>query len=134
MNPTEDDSVRLDSWLWAARFYKTRPLAASAVKNGRISVNGTRAKPARALAVGDTVRIGREDGFEMEVIVKTLTHKRVCAKTAQGFYEETAQSLAAREHWQTQRMLARNLVQFPENRPDKRQRRQLRAIRHQDDF
>lgn len=133
MNPT-DDNARLDSWLWAARFYKTRPLAVAAIKNGRVLVNGARAKPARALAVGDTVTIRKEDHFEMEIVVQALAHKRVSAKIAQTFYQETAQSQAAREQWQAQRELARNLVHFPEHRPDKRERRQLRAIRHQDDF
>lgn len=134
MNPADDGSARLDSWLWAARFYKTRPLAVAAIKNGRVLVNGARCKPARPLAAGDTVTIRKEEDFEMEVVVKALAHKRVSAKIAQTFYTETAQSLAARAAWQQQRQTARDMVRFPEQRPDKRERRQLRAIRHRDDF
>lgn len=128
------EGIRLDIWLWAARFYKTRPLAVSAIKNGRVLVNGNRAKPARAITAGDTLTIRKEDDFTMEVIVREAASKRVSAKIAQTFYEETPESLAAREAWQTQRQIARDMVHFPDSKPDKRERRQLRAIRHQDDY
>lgn len=128
------EGIRLDIWLWAARFYKTRPLAVSAIKNGRVLVNGNRAKPARTITAGDTLTIRKEDDFTMEVIVREAASKRVSAKIAQTFYEETPESLAAREAWQTQRQIARDMVRFPDSKPDKRERRQLRAIRHQDDY
>lgn len=134
MNPTDGDSSRLDSWLWAARFYKTRPLAVAAIKNGRVLVNGARAKPARALAVGDTLAIHKEEDWQIEIIVRTLASKRVSAAVAQTYYEETAASQAARAAWQEQRQIARDMVRFPEQRPDKRERRRLRAIRHQDNY
>lgn len=135
MKPAEAESVtRLDSWLWAVRFYKTRPLAVAAIKNGRILVNGARAKPARALAIGDTLLIHKEDALEMEVSVLGLISKRVSAKIAQTLYHESAESVRKREIWQQERKMARELVRFPEQRPDKRERRQLRAIRHQDEF
>lgn len=127
------EHARLDSWLWAARFFKTRPLAVSAIKNGRVLVNGARAKPARTIAVGDTLAIHKEEDWRIEIIVRELASKRVAAKVAQTFYEETAASLAAREAWQERRQIARDMVRFPDSRPDKRDRRQLRAIRHQDD-
>lgn len=134
MNPTDGSGARLDSWLWAARFYKTRPLAVAAIKNGRVLVNGTRAKPARTIAIGDTLTIHKEEDWHIEVIVRELASKRVAAKIAQTFYEETAESLAARQIWQERRQIAHDMVRFPEQRPDKRQRRQLRAIRHQEDY
>lgn len=130
---SDDSGARLDSWLWAARFYKTRPLAVAAIKNGRVLVNGMRAKPARTLAVHDRISIRKDENFHMEVIVLALTSKRVSAKLAQALYQETPESVAGREHWQAQRQLARDLVHFPEHKPDKRERRQLRAIRHRDD-
>lgn len=128
------EGIRLDIWLWAARFYKTRPLAVSAIKNGRVLVNGNRAKPARTVTVSDTLIIRKEDDFSMEVIVREAASKRVSAKIAQTFYEETPESIAAREAWQTQRQIARDMVRFPDSKPDKHERRQLRAIRHREDW
>lgn len=128
------ETVRLDSWLWAARFFKTRPLAVSAIKNGRVLVNGARAKPARPVAPGDLLSIRKEEDYSIEVIIHECMSKRVSAKIAQTWYEETAESISAREAWQAKRQIARDMVRFPDSRPDKRERRQLRAIRHQDKY
>jgi ribosome-associated heat shock protein Hsp15 len=89
-------AVRLDKFLWAARFFKTRALAVEAIEGGRIAVNGERAKPAKAVRVGDTLVI-RRPPFEQAVAVKALSEKRGGAPEAQKLYEETAESRAKRE-------------------------------------
>ncbi|MDO5091681.1 MAG: S4 domain-containing protein [Cardiobacteriaceae bacterium] len=128
------DTIRLDTWLWAARFYKTRPLAVAAIKNGRVLVNGNRAKPARGIAAGDTLNIRKEDDLMQEITVRELAGKRVSAKIAQTLYEESAASLAERAAWQERQQIARDMVRYPDAKPDKHERRQLRAIRHRDDW
>lgn len=126
------ESVRLDQWLWAARFFKTRPLAVAAIKNGRVTVNHQRAKPARNISVGDIVHIRKQAELEFTVTVKDIASKRVSATLAQGLYEESAESIALREERRAQQQMARNLVDFPDKRPDKRARRHIRAIKHQE--
>jgi ribosome-associated heat shock protein Hsp15 len=118
-------SLRLDVWLWAARFFKTRSLAQQAIANGRVEVGGARAKPARALHVGDRLRIVRgEERFE--VIVQSLDTRRGPASRAALLYRETAASIAAREAEREQRRLGG----FDAGaRPDKQQRRDLRRLR-----
>ena len=119
-----DDKVRLDKWLWAARFFKTRALAAEAIKGGKIHLNGARAKSAQAVKPGDEMRI-RKGPFEFTVIVKDISRIRGPAKLAGLLYEETAQSLAARERLAEQhRLLAAAGPQSGE-RPTTRQRRQI---------
>ena len=90
------DEVRLDKWLWAARFYKTRSLAVDEIAKGRVSVNGQPAKPARALRVSDQVEVRRE-GVARTVVVRALSEVRGPAPVAQALYEETADSVARRE-------------------------------------
>lgn len=124
------EHCRLDVWLYAARFFKTRQLAVNAVRNGRIRVNHVRAKPSRSVQIGDCIFIQKQSDLEFEVIVRELANKRVSAAIAQTFYEETPDSIAKREHLRTQKTLAKNLVDFPAHRPDKRARRQIRAFRH----
>ncbi|WP_245935939.1 RNA-binding S4 domain-containing protein [Suttonella ornithocola] len=133
MMETNIDACRLDQWLVAARFYKTRALAISAIKNGRVIVNQMRAKPAQQLAVGDYLEIQKTVEQQFEVIVKQLAIRRVSAKLASTFYQETAQSIERRERLAEQRKLANALVSFPTARPDKRERRQLRNI-HRNPF
>jgi ribosome-associated heat shock protein Hsp15 len=87
--------MRLDKWLWAARFFKTRSLAVEAIEAGRVSVNGDRAKPAKEVRVGDGLAI-RRPPFESEVLVKALADKRGPATVAATLYEETAESRARR--------------------------------------
>lgn len=125
------ERVRLDQWLWAARFYKSRPLAVNAIKNHRVTLNGQRCKPARTVNIGDTLTIEKQHNLIFTVTVTLLATKRPSAKIAQTFYRETDDSIAKREAMREQQRLARDLVSFPEQRPDKRERRQIRALRHQ---
>jgi ribosome-associated heat shock protein Hsp15 len=119
------DPVRLDKWLWAARFYKTRSLAAEEVGKGRVSVNDQPAKPARDVRVGDRIEI-RRDGLARTVVVLALSHVRGPAPVAQALYQETADSVAARQKAAEQRRFGVEPAQaLPEGRPTKRDRRQL---------
>lgn len=116
---------RIDKWLWAARFYKTRALAVEQLNNGRVQVNGSEAKPSREVKVGDEVRL-RQGRDERTVIVKALSNMRGPAPVAQLLFEETATSLAVR----TEAAAARRLAPEPahaiaQGRPTKRDRRAL---------
>src|SRR5581483_5421898 len=93
---TMSDKTRLDKWLWAARFYKTRSLAIAAIENGRVEVNGDKAKPAKALGVGDRVRV-RQPPFEVILVVNALSERRGPAAQAATLYEELPESIAARQ-------------------------------------
>ena len=93
---TDDGRVRLDKWLWAARFYKTRALASEAIGGGKVQVNGDRAKRARPLQVGDEVRV-RLGPYEHLVMVKALSARRGPAAVAAELYQERPESVAARE-------------------------------------
>jgi ribosome-associated heat shock protein Hsp15 len=117
--------MRLDKWLWAARFFKTRALAAEEADRGRVLVNGQAARPARALRVGDRVGL-RQGVVRREVHVRGLSAVRGPAPVAQALYEETPESVAARERATEQRRLAPEPAQaFEQGRPTKRDRRQL---------
>ncbi|MCW5636707.1 MAG: RNA-binding S4 domain-containing protein [Rubrivivax sp.] len=119
--------MRLDKWLWAARFYKTRALAAEAVARGRVEVNGQAAKPGRELKSGDRLRL-RQGPDERIVDVRGLSTQRGPAAVAQALYAETPESLAARERAAELRRLAGGPAHAPgEGRPTKRDRRQLAA-------
>jgi ribosome-associated heat shock protein Hsp15 len=125
-------AVRVDVWLWAARFFKTRSLAKQAIEGGRIDVNGAGCKPAKTLRVGDRLEIGRgEERFEL--VVRALSERRGPAPVAQALYEETAASLAAREAAQAQRKLGASGLLRPPSRPDKRSRRQIRQFKDAQD-
>ena len=100
------DRLRIDKWLWAARFYKTRSLATDEIDKGRVAVNGQEAKPAREVKVGDTVALRRE-GVTRTVIVKGLSGVRGPAPVAQQLYEETPESIAERAQAAEQRRYAR---------------------------
>ncbi|MEJ2060173.1 MAG: S4 domain-containing protein [Gammaproteobacteria bacterium] len=120
----ELSSLRLDKWLWAARFFKTRGLASEAVSGGHVHLNGERVKPARALRVGDELRI-RKGPQEWTVVVRDLSDRRGPASRAAALYEETVASQAAREQAAEQRKLARMAAPHPTHRPDKKSRRQI---------
>lgn len=118
-------TTRLDKWLWAARFFKTRQLAAQAVKGGHVEVNGVRAKPARSIRVGDRLSI-RKAPFEFVIQIIGLRERRVSAKEAQGLYEESDESMEKRGQLrQALRSQARQIV-FDDRKPDKRERRKGR--------
>jgi len=122
--------VRLDKWLWAARFYRTRSLATAAVAGGKVHVNGERAKPAKPVAPGDTVRI-RIPPYEWIVVVRGLAERRGSAAVAAGLYEETAASRAARERLALGFRLVRGDVYEGKGRPTKKQRRQIDRLDRQ---
>lgn len=124
-----DESVRTDQWLWAARFFKTRPRAANALRNGRVEVNGQRCKPAKLLAVGDLLKIEKTPRLCYEVRVTKLEKRRVGAGIAAGLYHETEAGYTARLALAEKEKLARQLVTFPTARPDRRARRKLRDLR-----
>jgi ribosome-associated heat shock protein Hsp15 len=119
------EAVRLDKWLWAARLYKTRTLAAQAVTLGRVEVNGATAKPARELHAGDRVSL-QQPGYRRELVILKLSHQRGGAAVARTLYEETAESLAAHERLLQQRRLAPEpALSVEQGRPTKRDRRAL---------
>ena len=120
----EDIKTRLDKWLWAARFYKTRQLAAEAINGGHVQLNRQRVKPSRVLKVNDKLSIHKTP-FTFDTIVEALSVRRGPAKQAQLLYTELAESIQKREELAAQRKL--NAAQFPhaERRPDKRDRRRI---------
>ena len=122
-----DDRVRLDKWLWAARFFKTRSAATEAVAGGKIELNGERAKPAHPVQAGDTVRV-RQAPFDYLVKVTGTAERRGSAAIAATLYEETPESLAQRERLREQLRLAPQ-IDFTEGRPGKRDRRLIDKAR-----
>lgn len=123
--------VRIDKWLWAARFFKTRSLAGEAVKGGKVSVNGNRAKPSREVEVGDTL-ILRQGADQKTVIVQDLSDKRGPATVAQLLYQETAESIENREKEKELRKLAAVQMPHGEGRPTKRSRRLIHRFTRSD--
>lgn len=120
-------SVRLDQWLWAARFFRTRSLAKQAIENGRVAIDGQRAKPSRAVRVGDRLDVVRgEERFAVEVLA--ISDQRGPAPVAQALYAESEASRQQREAQRTERAARRDGFRPPEQRPDKRARRLLRAL------
>lgn len=123
----EQTGVRADSWLWAARFFKTRSLAKQAIEHGQVEVNGAACKPSRPLHAGDRLRVRRGDeSFEIEVL--GLSGKRGSAAAAQALFRESEVSRAAREAAREQRRAERAGFQPPPGKPDKRARRLIRAL------
>ena len=126
----DDDKVRLDKWLWAARFYKTRALAKAAIESGKVHCRGERCKPGKEPKVGDeyVIRAGFD---ERTVVVRALSMVRRGAPEAQLLYEETADSLKRREDASAMRKAGALGVQT-DGRPTKKQRRQLFSFRDQE--
>ena len=118
------ERVRLDKWLWAARFYKTRALAADAIDGGKVEVNGERTRRSRLLGVGDSVRV-RKRPFEQIVVVRGLSEQRGPAAAAATLYEETPDSRRAREETATQLRAMGPPVFREQGRPSKKERRDL---------
>ena len=121
------DAIRVDKWLWAARFFKTRSLAKHAVENGRVELNGKRVKPAHAMAVEDLLVIKRGDDIRT-VVVLELNAQRGPATRAQQMYKETDQSIQLREAAVEKRRLEHSERGFI-RRPDKRARRNIRRFK-----
>jgi ribosome-associated heat shock protein Hsp15 len=127
--PEPPRRVRLDKWLWAARFFKTRSLAAQAVDGGKIDVNGERAKRARLVQAGDTVVI-RRPPFEQTVVIGGVSELRGPAREAAALYAETAESREARERLSYQLKNAPTLTFEGGGRPTKRDRRRIERLKH----
>ncbi|WP_019703216.1 RNA-binding S4 domain-containing protein [Paracidovorax oryzae] len=126
---TPPESMRLDKWLWCARFYKTRALAAEEIGKGRVTVNGQAAKASRELRSGDTVAL-RQGQVPRTVVVRGLSAMRGPAPAAQQLYEETAESIDARAQAAEMRRLAPEpAATLQEGRPTKRDRREIDQAR-----
>ena len=127
---TDISKVRADKWLWAARFFKTRSLAKSAIEGGKVHVDGQRIKASKEIVVGATLSI-RQGWDEREVVVAGLSEQRRGAPEAALLYRETDASCARRELTATQRKLASALSAAPDTKPNKKQRRQIvRFVNH----
>jgi ribosome-associated heat shock protein Hsp15 len=122
------EPVRIDKWVWAARFFKTRGAATEAVVGGHVQLNGARVKPAKDVAVGDRVEV-RTGQVQRTVVVTGLADKRGSAKVAATLYTETPESAAAREQQALERRYARPLGSDLGARPTKQDRRRLEALR-----
>lgn len=121
------EGVRLDAWLWAARFFKTRPLARQAVLTGKVALDGQRRKPAAEVRLGAALRIERGDEI-FEIVVTGLSAQRGSASVAQDLYRETDASRAARDCARAQRRAESDGYRPPPAKPDKRARRLIRAL------
>jgi ribosome-associated heat shock protein Hsp15 len=121
-------SVRIDKWLWAARFFKTRAQATKACDLGRILSNGNQAKPAREVRIGDMLYV-RNEGGEFQIEVLQLSEMRGPAAVAQTLYRETEASIEARRKAAAERKAMQELAPLPEHRPSKRDRRRIIQFR-----
>ena len=126
----EKEAVRLDKWLWAARFYKTRTLAKEMIDGGKVHYNGQRSKPNKIVEVGATLKV-RQGSEEKEIVVLALSSQRRGAPEAQRLYRETEQSLANREKLVMARKMNALSMPHPDRRPDKKERRDLLKFKHQ---
>ncbi|MGF1772308.1 ribosome-associated heat shock protein Hsp15 [Vibrio maritimus] len=126
---SENNSVRLDKWLWAARFYKTRSIARNMVDGGKVHYNGQRSKPSKIVELGAVIAL-RQGNEEKTVVIERISDQRRGAPEAQTLYSETTESIAKREDNALKRKLhAHN--PSPERRPDKKQRRDIIKFKHQ---
>jgi ribosome-associated heat shock protein Hsp15 len=120
----KDREIRIDKWLWAARFFKTRSLAAEAVEGGKVHLNGSRTKPGHAVRVGDELKV-RRGPYEWVVIVRALSMHRGPASEAQALYEETEESKRSREALANELHFQGRIISEIKGRPSKKARRDL---------
>jgi len=118
-------NIRIDKWLWAARFFKTRALAQRAVRAGHVAVNGHGCKPARTVVVGDRLRVVRGE-VQFELVIEALADQRGPARAARALYAETPASVEKRRAEAERKRLTRQSA--PQRRPDKRERRRIRSF------
>ena len=128
MSTDEIQRVRLDKWLWAARFFKTRALAATAIETGKVEVNGERAKRAKQLQVGDELHI-RLGPYHHVVTVRAVSEHRGPPRVAVGLYEESEAGKKAREAMQLQVKAAQSVPGYDRGRPSKKDRREIERLR-----
>jgi ribosome-associated heat shock protein Hsp15 len=125
INSNDDENIRLDKWLWAARFYKTRSLATEAVKGGKVHLNQQRVKPSHHVEIGHTLRIKKESQ-EQTIIIKQLSAKRGPAAIAKTLYEETQESIELRDKLsQERKAIYAGMPHFASRRPSKKDRRKI---------
>ena len=122
-----EGKVRIDKWLWAARFFKTRNSAACAVHGGKVHVNGQRVKPSRSIQIGDKLEITRGQ-YQTVLEIEALSENRGPAKEARKLYKESLESIEKRELKLQQQKLLNAIVPQTKRKPDKRQRRQIRKV------
>jgi len=127
-NTPENNSTRLDKWLWAARFYRTRAIAKQMIDGGKVFYNGQRTKSGKAVSIGDIIRI-RQGFDDKELVVIALADKRRDATFAHTLYEETPASIETREKNALARKQGILLSPASETKPDKKQRRQIRQLK-----
>lgn len=120
--------IRLDKWLWFARFFKTRALAGAAIDGGKLEVNGEKAKRAKLVKQDDEIRL-RNGAFEWHLIVRDIAQRRGSAQVAQQLYEETADSIAKRESVQAHLKSTPTAFAYQDGKPGKRDRRALRKLK-----
>lgn len=126
-----DDSIRLDKWLWAARFYKTRSLAKEMIDGGKVHYNGQRAKPNKSVEIGAIIKL-RQGNEEKSVKVISLSDQRRGAQEAQLLYQETEQSMEQRAKMAIARKINALTMPHPDRRPNKKERRDLLKFKYQD--
>ncbi len=129
-NPTELTKIRIDKWLWSARFFRTRSLAKKAIEGGKVHMDGQRVKTSKEISVGDvlTIRQGSATSISEKIVkVLGLSEQRGSATIAQTLYQETEESIARREFYHQQHKLA-NLAR-PDTKPNKKQRRELQRLK-----
>ena len=131
MKEKSTDGVRLDKWLWAARFYKTRALAREMIEGGKVHYNGQRSKPSKVVELNAQLTL-RQGNDERTVVVKGITEQRRPATEAVSLYEETAESIEKREKVALARKLNALTMPHPDRRPDKKERRDLMRFKYGD--
>lgn len=132
MTEQTENKVRIDKWLWAARFFRTRSLAKKAIEGGKVHMDGSRVKTSKEIGVGDSITIRQGSATVMSektVVVQALSIQRGNANQAQSLYEETVESKSRRAYYAEQRQLA-NLAR-PDSKPNKKQRRELYRLKSQ---
>ncbi len=125
------DGIRLDKWLWAARFYKTRSIARNMVDGGKVQYNGQRSKPSKLVEVGAEIKLRQGNNEEITVIIEVLSDQRRGAPVAQTLYQETQDSIKQREENAKLRKLNSLGSPHPDKRPDKKQRRDIMRFKQQ---